>query len=131
MLDLKAMDFVTLEDRENEDRTYFAVHPDTLYPTMIKYIQATIAGNVEIIPAKCHQFRVQAVALDAEAWQLASMPYSEINEERGGLTEWGVQLRASALEVCRRWFTAALHGEYDSNKPMGLHILAGDRKWRL
>ena len=134
MLDLKAMEMVEPEDRKSEDRLYFSVHPNTLYPAMIGYIEAAIAGDVEVIPTKCHRFLAQAIALDAEAWKLASVPYSEINEEWGGPKGWSArrrQLRASALEICRRWFTAALHGQYGDNKPMGLHILAGDREWRL
>jgi len=126
MLDLKIMELVTPEDRPRDDRPFFAVHPDTLYPTMLEYIQAALAGDIQPIPARCRQFLIMARGIDPAAWRLATTPYSEAKES---LIDTEMRLRGAALEICRRWFTTALHEEHN-DEPLGLHILAGDKEWR-
>jgi hypothetical protein len=124
--------FVVLEQRENEDRAFYAVKPSEIYPAMIEHIKETlVAGkapakflDTEGTPNPLCMYHDEAKRLPAKALDLALVPYAE------ALGTAEKSERNAALECARKWFTELLHQAL-RGAPIGLHILSEDRTFKL
>ena len=105
----------------------YQVDASVLYPAMFEHVQAILDGEAVSSPGEM-MYRLQAMDLvkeRPEAFEWAAMPRSEFEDgdERLGP-------RASALEICRKWFTRLLK---EQAKPLFLHITDenGEKAYRL
>jgi hypothetical protein len=118
-----------------DDREWYAVDPGVIYPAAIERIRQVLATGEtpdeltqydcppEVDPRSAGRLIVMdAQQVQVEAWGWALIPKGNLMPE-----QWPA--RAFALEVARRWFTQALHCAV--RKPLGLHILAGDGRYKL
>lgn len=119
---MKALDFVTLEERDDPNATWYAVDPDVVYPAALEYAQSLLEDGASVpMYLQQHVAGLRAADLSDSAWDNALEP-SE------GLTAKRREDRATVLEAARLIFTALLREQ--SGGPVGVHILANDR-WRL
>ena len=146
----RPLSMMKVEPRDDPCATWYAIRADTLYYTMIKYIQCAVRGDPAEVTrglrsrsaTRIAMHLYHAMQLPTAAWGLALMSRSEAQTGRGPralksvlsrLGPWSerrVELRATALEIARLWFTELMH--HDRNyEPTGLHILRGDGRWRF
>jgi len=133
MIDLTKV--VTREERpEHPDRVFFAVKPSEMYPAMLAHIKETLATgkppdkylDTKGTPNPLVMYYDEAKRQSPEAWELAIVPYSQC----GSLSADDKRTRNAALECARKWLTELLHRSIGGT-PMGLHILAEDKKFKL
>lgn len=115
------MKLVTPQEADG-DTTRYSVQPGDLYPAMQAYIQDVLEGEQDVMEFEV-QSRDAARLLGVDAFDLVTEGKEDVAQE-------DVSLRADALEIARRWFTAKLHRASGAGRTMELHI-AMDEKYRL
>jgi hypothetical protein len=105
-----------------DDRNWFEVHPDDLYPHMIEFLRGVVETQLEPGSPALQILYRQARDLPLDVWGLCYKMAGELDRDERAL-------RARALEICRLWYTEHQHATI-GHKPMGLRIARADR-WRL
>jgi hypothetical protein len=147
MMAFNVMDLVAEEERPDlpDIEHCYVVDPAAMYPAVIGHIQDVLESGRAMGPHMATHL-TDARRLPREAWHLALIPKGQLSDEQRALSPdfvptlvagddtlqrlgGGELLRAIALEVARRWFTAVLHAAV-GNAPMNIHIIK-DEDWRL
>jgi hypothetical protein len=126
--------FITKEDRVGEDRDYYAVKPSGIYPAMVDHMLEVIASkkrpskfiNLEGDLNPLCLYYEEALALGAEKVKTILVPYGESIKRDPAFRA----IRNQAITCARKWFTDMLYQAL-KGKPLGLHILAEDRAYKL
>ena len=127
-------------------RLWYTLDPDVIYPAALDWLvenqillgayanrsDADLVGlalggdQLAHFVLKARQTVVEIVICPLSMWQLAGIPRTEFAE---GEDNPELTFRASVLETTRRFFTEALHQA--AGVPIGIKILAGDKRWAL
>ncbi|MBN1286436.1 MAG: hypothetical protein JXB47_13640 [Anaerolineae bacterium] len=135
------MEFVTVDAaRSDAVRTWYEADPNRAYPAVIARIRAALelgglpeelidrAGDPLVAPGlAARNFVEEARAISPGAWDDALAPRASL----GAKDHARRAARRAALELARKWFTAALRAA--AGQPVGLHILKteGAERWEL
>jgi len=130
---MELIESIEIEMRDNIPTEVIHVKPSRIYPATIARIMEVRQGdhnltefisesdsiaNAEAQALRCAMYLQSAQLINPLCLELAKKPVRSI----GTLTE--LQARASALELARRWFTAAL--KMEMGKQINLRILRDD-----
>jgi len=100
----------------------FEADPDTIYPATIAHIRAQLQIEGWAAPEHLRTHFEVAKGIADDVWEMALAAKTDVQPAHHAS-------RAEALEVARRWFTAALHVSI-GNAPMNFRITKNE-KWRL